>query len=248
MVRGRGLTMVVAAAVMAGAVVLGVVGGGTRAAWAWDALDGDQTSMEVGADITDLYAWMSPDGARVFLILNVTKGAAADAKFPTNVQYVLHTASRPSAKAPEGARPVDVICTFDAAQAISCWAGGDHVTGDASAPAGIASESGRLRVFAGPRNDPFFMNKAGWDVFAEIVHRGNRPSGYTLDGAGCPTITPERSQRALADLTFADERGSTGFDAYASLNVQSIVLSIDKRLLTRDGPIVSVWGSTNRAP
>lgn len=214
---------------------------------AWDHLDGDQTSMEVGADITDLYSWMSPDGKRLNLILDVTKGAAADARFPSSVQYVFHTAGRTAPAAAEGRRPVAIVCTFDAGQVASCWAGRHYVTGDASRPEGIASADGKLRVFAGVRNDPFFMNKQGWDVFAETVHRGNR-MGYVWDGAMCPQFAPDRAKRALNELKTADERGSVGFDHYASLNVQSIVVSVDKTLLTADGAIVSVWASTNRAP
>jgi hypothetical protein len=234
-----------------GAATVGVLAwaltGAVGPAAAWDHLDGDQTSMEPGADITDLYSWMSPDGKRVNMILNVTKGAAADAKFPDNVQYVFHTASRAAVRSNEGARAVTVLCTFDASQAISCWAGKQFVSGNASQPAGITNSNGTLRVFAGVRNDPFFMNKQGWDVFAETVHRGNR-MGYVWDAAMCPQFAPERARRAMNELKTADERGSAGFDHYASLNVMSIVLSVDKAVLTADGPIVSVWASTNRTP
>ncbi|TMA23646.1 MAG: DUF4331 domain-containing protein, partial [Deltaproteobacteria bacterium] len=55
----------------------------------------------------------------------------------------------------------DIVCTFDAAQKLSCWAGNEYVSGDASNPAGLASGSGKLRVFAGLRDDPFFFNLHG---------------------------------------------------------------------------------------
>jgi hypothetical protein len=234
----------VAAVAAVAAVALGTA---MPTARAWDHEDGHQTPMEVGADITDLFAWMSPDGARVNLVLDVTQAAAMNATFPTNVQYVFHTASRSKAGGPEGKNPTTIICTFAANQAVSCWVGPgkDYVTGDARNSPGITSESGRIQVFTGVRNDPFFMNRQGWDVFADTVHRGNR-TPYVWDAAGCPLISEDRVLRLRNELKTSDERGSGAFDFYASLNVQSIVLSVDKRLLTADGPILSVWASTNR--
>jgi hypothetical protein len=216
---------------------------GGRAA-AWEAADGEDTRLEVGADISDLYAWMSPDGARVNLVLDISQAGAAGGSFRSDLQYVFHTASRATPTGPEGPHPVTILCSFDDGQMISCWAGGIYVNGDASQEAGLSSPSGRLRVFAGLRNDPFFMNKDGWDVFSDTVHRGNR-AVYMWDAAGCPYFTPDRTQAVLNELKTSDERGSTGFDYYQSRDVQSIVLSIDKGLLTADGPILSVWASTN---
>jgi hypothetical protein len=38
----------------------------------------------------------------------------------------------------------------------------------------------------------------------------------------------------------------TGGDTFATFSAYAIVITLDKTLLTTAGPIVSVWGSTNR--
>src|SRR5207249_2547815 len=40
--------------------------------------------------------------------------------------------------------------------------------------------------------------------------------------------------------------GGPAVDTFARFNVLAIVLSVSKSVLTQGGPIVSVWGSTNR--
>src|SRR5437762_1644887 len=81
------------------------------------------------------------------LAMTVSPLAAAGAKFSDKTQYVFHTSSGAFGATTSN---VDVICTFDTAQNISCWVGtDDYVTGNASASAGISSTSGKTKVFAG---------------------------------------------------------------------------------------------------
>jgi hypothetical protein len=160
------------------------------------------------------------------------------------VQYWIHTTSGPAFA--DKKVPLDIVCTFDAAatQTISCWAPGEYVTGNASNEAGIASESGRLKVFAGLRNDPFFFNAAGFKTVAEFVAKNG--GSLMFDPAGCPGVDPQTSTTIVK--TFQENgAGMPGTDSFAGKNVLSIVLSLDKKFMTEGGPIVSVWGATRAA-
>src|SRR5438105_14978649 len=96
--------------------------------YAADHSDGPAATASPAADITDVFAWMSADHTKMYLVLDVFPAATAAAKFDTNVLYVFHTTSKASILASTGTA-VDVICKFDAAQAVSCWAGTEFVSG-----------------------------------------------------------------------------------------------------------------------
>jgi hypothetical protein len=143
---------------------------GARAA---DHTDGPAASLDKTADIADLFAWASADGKTTYLVLDIGKDMKAGDKFSNVVKYVFHTTSMPAYGAPAAmVKSLDVICTFDngAPQKISCWVGNqDYVTGDASPTAGINSASGKVKVFAGLRDDPFFFNLGGFQATADLV-------------------------------------------------------------------------------
>src|ERR1043166_3678904 len=116
---------------------------------------GTRVSRDPSADITDVFAWMSPDTQRINLVMDLVRNATTASKFSDSVQYVFHTTSRSNFGASPGPE-VTIICTFNQAQTIQCWAGNDeYVTGDASNTNGIVSDDEKFRVFAGLRNDPF---------------------------------------------------------------------------------------------
>ena len=211
-------------------------------AWAADHRDGPGVRADISADINDVFAWMSADAARVYLVMTVFPFAPPEARFSDTAQYVFHTSSA-SAFGQPGAPEVNVICTFAVDQTITCRAGGTAVTGDASATAGLTSDDGKLRVFAGRRNDPFFFNLNGFQRTARIV------AGATLvpDDAGCPQLD-EATSMALVTQLQTEPDGSPPTDEFAGANGLAIVVSIDKTILTGGGPILAVWGSTNRAP
>jgi len=140
---------------------------------------------------------------------------------------------------------MDVICTFDASQAVSCWVGDkDYVTGDASDPKGLASASGKTRVYAGLRADPFFFNLEG---FKDTVAAVDAAEGtLDFDGSGCPTINAATSQALVGLLQGTMMGAQPAKNFFETANVLSIVLEIDKSLVTTGGPIVAVWGSTHK--
>jgi hypothetical protein len=213
-------------------------------AQAADHVDSPATTAEPAADITDVYAWMSADAARVNLILNVSPFAGADATFSDAVQYVLHVASSAGYGQPQ--MDTRVVCQFYDVMRIECWAGdAEYVAGDPSNPAGLASQSGRMRVFAGLRNDPFFFELDGFKHAVETVVAA--AGTLTFDDEGCPAVDAATSGVIVGQLQH-DGTGGAAHDTFAGANVLAIVVQIDKAVVTPGGPVLAVWGSTHRAP
>lgn len=215
----------------------------TRFASAADHVDGPRASADPAADVTDAFAWMTPDASKVILVMDLTRNAGSGSRFSDQVHYVFHTASRASfGDAPS--EDVLVICQFDADQRVECWAGDDaYVAGDASDTGGITSRDGRLRVFTGLRNDPFFFNLAGFRETARIVT--GAASSLTFDPAGCPAVDDATSSALVTQLQTAPGGGAPQ-DGFGEFNVLAIVLEVDKSILTANGPILSVASATYR--
>lgn len=226
-----------------------------------DHLDAPATSMASNrmADITDVYAWMSSDGSKVNLVMDVSPAEDGTHAFGPSVQYVFHVTST-AAYGTSGTEQ-DVICTFASNTSVQCWiAKGspattvDYVTGDPSATAGIANASGKMKVFAGKRSDPFFFNLAGFKTVVGLVEAAGQPQ---TNAAGCPLL-PAATAAALRQTLQATQGSAVGpcpenqADCFANFNVMSIVLQIDKtelNLMTGQtlNTILSVWGSTHMA-
>jgi len=224
-----------------------------RAAWlaatliattalAADHQDGAAVLTDPSTDINDVFAWTSTDGSRLNLVMDVFPAATTAAKFSNVAQYVFHTTSSPAYGMPAAASE-DILCTFDTSQVISCWGGGEYVHGDASNTAGIASASGKLRVFAGLRDDPFFFNLDGFKATAAAVH--DAAGSLTFDAAGCPALDATTSSALVTQLKSAPGGGPPS-DHFKGLNTLSIVVQIDKSLVTKGGTTVGVWASTNK--
>lgn len=226
-----------------GAVALALM---TGVSWAFaaDHLDAPGSTNDPTSDITDLYSWV--DGNNVVFVLDVTPLATNTSKFSDKVQYVFHTES--SAGFGKAGTTLDIICTFTTDQKASCWVGDkDYVTGDASATTGLKSESGKVTVFAGLRDDPFFFNLDG---FKDTVNTVDQAKGVLqFDAAGCPKLDAATSTLLVKKLSTdptSNPPGGKAKDFFAGKNVLSIVLSIDKSLVTAGGAYVNVWASTNK--
>lgn len=231
--RNRGLIVAV--------VLASVLGQQTvRAA---DHIDGPRASADPAADITDVFTWMTADAARVIIAIDLTRNATTDSKFSDAVVYATRTSSSATFGG-TAADQVDVLCTFNVAQQVQCWVGDDaYVSGDASGPAGITSDDGRLRVFTGLRQDPFFFNLAGFRETCRIV--AGAASGLTFDAAGCPALD-EATATALVTQLQSAPGGGPAPDSFATFNVIAIVLEIDKSLLTPGGAILAVESATTQ--
>jgi len=219
-------------------VVATIVGYAASAAPA-DHQDGPATTSQPPADIADVYTWM--DGSNVVLAMTVYPDAPAGAQFSPNVQYVFHTASAASGPGATS-HPLDVIATFDAAQDISVWVGtAEYLTGNASQTAGLTSPSGKVKVFAGLRADPFFFNLEGFHQ--TVLDIEALAGSFAHDDAGCPMLDAGVAGALLHQLGTAPDGGAP-VDHYATLDALALVVSVDKSLLTAGGPLVSVWGGT----
>lgn len=210
-----------------------------------DHLDSPSVIAAPDADLTDLYTWV--DGNQVVLALGVSPLATSVSKFSDKVQYVFHTASTDKYLGGAAPVPVDVICTFDLAQNVSCWVGtADFVSGDASAITGLTSNSGKVKVFAGLRDDPAFFNLDG---FKSTVNMFAAASPIMHDVAGCPALNVATSSVLVHSLSTdpnSTPPGANAKDFFAGKNVLALVVSVDKTLLTTGGALVSVWASTNK--
>ena len=208
-----------------------------QTARAADHADGPAASADPTSDIDDVYSWMSSDSATLNLVMTVGRDVPTSFKLSDKVQYVFHVSSRPTFGAQQTSDEL-IIAEFDTAGKVKVWVGMDeYLEGDASAEGGLETKKGRVKVFTGVRNDPFYFNLKGFQSVAQTV--GTVASTLTFDPAGCPKLDAATSGALVGTL-------SSGVDDFLRFNAFAIVVSVDKSLVTRGGPIVSVWGSTNR--
>lgn len=215
-------------------------------AFAADHLDSpaDDTAIGANVDITDLFAWTDSTATKMNLALNVSPTGAVTS-FSDAAQYVFNIDSMAGYGMPS--TPAQVICEFDASQDISCWGGGQYVTGDASTTDGITSAEGGLKVFAGLRDDPFFMEFQGFLDATAAATSVLDGAGQAIDGT-CPALTPEQSTLLVENLTGTEDDGmgnpTSPVDFFAGLNVMSIVVQIDTDLINTGGPVLAVSAGT----
>ncbi|MEZ4364871.1 MAG: DUF4331 family protein [Kofleriaceae bacterium] len=196
------------------------------------------------ADINDVYAWTSADASKLNLVMTVQPFAAASATFSPNVQYAFHVTSQ--AGYGMAATNVDVICEFASATSVQCWVGADgYVTGDPSATTGLTSADGKIKVFAGQRNDPFFFNLGGFVATVDLVKAA--AGGLTFDPANCPNVDAATSMALVGQLQ-SDPGGGAATDDFAGANVAALVIQLDKTLVNAGGPILGVYASTHTKP
>lgn len=219
------------------------------------------------ADINDVYAWMTSDGAKINLALTVSPHDDGMSAFDASVVYVFHVTSKSAlpfpGQPPPAAVESKVICKLASNTSGACWvvnANGqvaDYVTGNFSAPDGVASAGGKLKVFAGPRSDPFFFNFGGFVSAVSVALgatycAGDCPGGLGSDAAKCPTSTDFTKARTLRTLVGTAPTSPVLFcpaneiDCFAHLNVMAIVVQLDKGLvLSGSDALVSVWAATH---
>ncbi|MEO0325896.1 MAG: DUF4331 family protein [Myxococcota bacterium] len=214
-----------------------------------DHLDYPGASGDPTTDITDVFAWTDTAASNVNLVMNVAPFATDGSAFGTAAQYVFHVGNTDAFGGATDERTV--LCQFWSATGIECWVQGAdgsvlaYVEGNPSDPAGITSDDGGVRVFAGARNDPFFFEFNGFNNTRAAVL--DAAGALTFDDAGCPALDEATSMALVGLLTSDDTMGAPVSDDFAGSNVLSLVLQIDRDLLTRDGnDVLAIWGSTNR--
>lgn len=213
-------------------MILALLMVGLETAQAADHIDGPGAVADPTADITDLFAWTNSNATKINLIMNVGPLGSATG-FSDAVTYAFHIES--TQEYGVAGTSALVTCEFYDGVNIECWGPGVYVTGDASDPAGIANTASSLKVFAGPRNDPFFMEFAGFtDAVGAVVDAGITPDGT------CPAVDAGTSAALVGLLT----GGGTPVDTFAGSSVQSLVVQIDKALVAEGGPILAISAAT----
>jgi hypothetical protein len=215
---------------------------------------GDAASLATNkaADITDVYTWMSADDAKVNLVMDVNPNAAAGDHFGTNILYVFHVQAFPGFGMTPTAPPTNVICKFAADVSVQCWVGtSEYLAGDPSSTNGLASADGKVKMFAGQRNDPFFFNITGFKNVVAAVEGAAAGLAGLSDGHGCFDLHaagPSSSNLGAVLVGFLSHQANgtqPAKDDFAGQNVNSIVMQVDKSLFTAGGPVLGVWASTN---
>ena len=205
-----------------------------RPALASDHLDTPTVIADPAADIGDVYAWTSPDRSRLNLVMTVVGH-----RFSDRLQYVFHVDS--GARFGTTTASTAVLCRFDVAGAVECWLGdADHVRGDASNPAGLESQHRRFRVFAGPRDDPFFNNVKGTRQALNAAAEALRSA--PVDAAGCPDFDAATSCEILD--RWAHSGDGPAVNTLAGWTSSALVVSVDLDAVNAGGPMLAVWAGT----
>ena len=194
------------------------------------------------ADITDLYAWMSRDASKLNLVLDVYPNAGASASFSPAVVYAFSISSSPMYGGPQQSKKL--LCKFIDTTNIECWLAGEYVAGNPNAAQGITSASGKLRVYAGRRDDPFFLNYVGFGNTVSAAVQAAGAGMVQFDDQQCAQLTPEQ-QTALVGLLTHGNDGADATNTFAGQAVLALVLQVDKSLVDDGGPILGVWASTH---
>jgi hypothetical protein len=204
-------------------------------AWASDHLDTAAVVADPRADIGDLYAWTSADGTRLNLVMTIVGKSFSD-----RLTYAFHVDSG----ARFGATTAGVTITCRMAAQTECRVGDLTVRGDASDPKGLASADGRLRVFAGMRDDPFFNNVRGSrDAFNFAA--ANLTAGAVRDEAGCPRFEPVAAYEIQDRWRYTE--GGAAKNLLAGWTPMTLVASVDLSVVAKGGKALAVWGATSSA-
>ena len=136
------------------------------------------------ANLLDLYAFVDPfcqaqggvgceEGPdELILALTLYPDATADSRFSSDVQYHFYIEN-------DNGQDLQVDCSVSDEQVVSCSSGGLA----AQAPVGQVGVNGGMRVFAGLRDDPFFVDGGALQDFAQIgVAAFSEPGVDTLAG------------------------------------------------------------------
>lgn len=169
-----------------------------------DHTDGPAISKDPTADITDLYAFRTTErGGRLVLVLNVHPGAFQDARFSDAVVYSFRV--RPDNLSVD--REVRIDCSFDA---------GGMQRGACTGYSFVPSTKRLLKKIGG---ETFTVGAVGGEIDGFRVFAGLRADPFFIDAKGAP-----------AGIR-GDRFAFTGDNALKGLDVLSIVVELDERML-----------------
>ena len=211
--------MLVAAAAAAAVALAGV-----SAVRASDHLDGPGVTADPQSDITDVFAFTSPENpAHVVLAMAVTPYAGDASTFSPTVDYAFRV-QRVEVLQPFtlDATERDVVCRFDGGspQNVTCTApGGLTATAAVGDPGGGGNPQSPMRVFAGMRSDPAFFDRQG-----ALTTVGTGTASFTgtnaFAGANVLAIVVELQSSVFATVGDAAADGSAPTLAVAAETVR----------------------------
>jgi Domain of unknown function (DUF4331) len=235
--------------ILAGLAVLSVLGVGAKHALGSDHQDTPDVEANPKQDMTDVYAFPSPTPGRIVLVMNsraflTPAGAAADPSFDPDQLYQFKIDNDGDAKedrviqvtfSGSGAGqqvqvrgPVAPPVAGPTANEVADVS--PAVTGSVNHTLGSATG---MQVFAGPRDDPFFIDLEG--AFCILPDR--KPVGGPLSQP-C-ALTPHPS----APFYFRNP----GVDYVDGFNVLSIVIELPSAMLEHGAPgKLGIWGTISR--
>lgn len=204
-------------------------------ATASDHLDTPTAVEEPRGDIGDLYAWMSADGRRLNIVMTIT-----GRQFSPQIDYVFHIES--GHKFGQTGASIELGCRIKSPDHADCALGHiDRAVGDARKERGLASRNGSFRLFAGPRDDPFFNNVQGTRGMYELA-ASFLAAGAPEDLSGCPSFGPAASQTLME--RWSRTNGTTGKNFLAGWSTAALVVSIDVRRISKGGELLALWADT----
>lgn len=206
--------------VLAAAAVAAVIGLTANAA---DHRDSPSVENDPAADIADVYAFRSPandDNLVVALDVNGLTPPAEPRNFGQDVTYAIHVDNTGDLAADATAEITFSGNTFTVEGL------GDPITGDVTPPGSAeakVTEANGIKVFAGPRDDPFFFDLVGFKNFVAhpaVPANGLRPAG------------------------------ETPVDQFAGTNISAIVIELPVTAVTgassSDTGTIKAWATTSR--
>jgi hypothetical protein len=186
-----------------------------RESLASDHADGLKTAVDLGADITDLFAFTSPkDPNKMVLIMNVHALAFSQSRFSNAVEYKFRIRPIENAQTlkPSATKEETVVCTFakgaflvapkQQATCVFNFAGGKETltfeTRSDKFTAGGVGELGDLRAFAGVRSDPWFLDLGRTVKLSNGELAERTPGKNGLKGSNILSIVVEFNKSRLA--------------------------------------------------
>ena len=208
------------------------------ARFASDHLDSPTAISNPQADIGDVFAWVSPDGRQLNLVMDIVGKSFSD-----KIQYVFHIDS--GKVYGNTTATTSIACRFPDATTADCRVGDiDTAHGDANHPEGIAGQHHRFRLFAGLRDDPFFNNVKGTRAAYEVAIAALK-KGAQVDAAGCPNFDQATSEAIM--YQWRHTNGGPATNLLAGWTASSIVIAVDLDAVNKGGKMLAVWGTTASA-
>ena len=203
-----------------------------------DHLDSPAAVANPAADIADVYAWTSPEGRKLNLVMTIQGHTFSD-----KVDYVFHVDS--GKVFGHTSASTSVMCRFASANEVDCKVGNaDSASGDPTNPAGLEGRNRRFRVFAGLRDDPFYNNIKGL-VGAYTAASAAIKGGAAVDAAGCAHFDGTTAKAIMDQMGHTD--GGPAQNFLYNWTVSALVISVDLDAVAKGGKLLAIWGTTSIA-